>query len=191
MSIQKKEEREGHTWASNLKCMRKWTSKKIIYLKTHRTSLVAQMVKCLSTTRDTQVRTLGQEDPLEKEMAIHSSTIARLLCPWDFPGKNIGVDCHSLLQGIFPTQGSNLGLLPWGWILYCLSHVESPNKCIISVICSCPTLFLSHRILQARILDWIAIPFSSPGHLPNPGIEPVLSPAFQMHFLHSEPTGKP
>ena len=32
---------------------------------------------------------------------------ARLLCPWDSPGKNTGVGCHSLLQGIFPTQGSN------------------------------------------------------------------------------------
>ena len=38
-----------------------------------------------------------------------------LLCPWDFPGKNIGVDCHFLFQGIFPTQGSNLHLL-------CLLH---------------------------------------------------------------------
>ena len=36
---------------------------------------------------------------------------ARLLCPWDFPGQNTGVGCHSLLQGIFPTQGWNLGLL--------------------------------------------------------------------------------
>ena len=32
---------------------------------------------------------------------------ARLLCPWDSPGKNTGVGCHFLLQGIFPTQGSN------------------------------------------------------------------------------------
>ena len=31
----------------------------------------------------------------------------RLLCPWDFLGKIIGVDCHFLLQGIFPTQRSN------------------------------------------------------------------------------------
>ena len=31
-------------------------------------------------------------------------------CPWDFPGNSPGVDCHFLLQGIFPTQGSNLGL---------------------------------------------------------------------------------
>ena len=32
---------------------------------------------------------------------------ARLLCPWDFPGKNTQVGCHALLQGVFPTQGSN------------------------------------------------------------------------------------
>ena len=36
---------------------------------------------------------------------------ARLLCPWDSPGKKTGVGCHSLLQGIFPTQGSKPGLL--------------------------------------------------------------------------------
>ena len=37
----------------------------------------------------------------------------RLLCPWDSPGKNTGVGCHALLQGIFLTQGLNLGLLHW------------------------------------------------------------------------------
>ena len=31
----------------------------------------------------------------------------RLLCPWDYPGKDSGVGCHALLQGIFPTRGSN------------------------------------------------------------------------------------
>ena len=36
---------------------------------------------------------------------------ARLLCPWDSPGKNIGVGCYALHQGIFSTQGSNLHLL--------------------------------------------------------------------------------
>ena len=35
----------------------------------------------------------------------------RLLCPWDSPGKITGVGCHSLLQGIFPTQGSSLHFL--------------------------------------------------------------------------------
>ena len=48
----------------------------------------------------------------------------RLLCPWDSPGKNTGVDCHSLLQRIFPTQGSNLGLLHCRQILYHLSYRE-------------------------------------------------------------------
>ena len=32
---------------------------------------------------------------------------ARFLCPWDSPGKNAGVGCHFLLQGLFPTEGSN------------------------------------------------------------------------------------
>ena len=48
---------------------------------------MAQMVKCLSTMRETQVRALGWEDPLEKEMAIHSSTIAWKI-PWtEEPGR--------------------------------------------------------------------------------------------------------
>ena len=50
---------------------------------------------------------------------------ARLLCPWDSPGKNPGVDC-SAPQGIFLTQGSNLGLLHYRQILYHLSHQGSP-----------------------------------------------------------------
>ena len=42
----------------------------------------------------------------------------RLLCPWNSPGKNTGVDCHTLLQGIFPTQELNLRLL-------CLLHWQA------------------------------------------------------------------
>ena len=44
----------------------------------------------------------------------------------DYPGKNTGVGSHALLQGIFPTQGSNPGLLHCRKILYCLSHQRSP-----------------------------------------------------------------
>ena len=44
------------------------------------------------------------------------------------PGKNTGVDCHALLQGIFPTQGSNSDLSHCMWILYHLSHQGSPDK---------------------------------------------------------------
>ena len=46
----------------------------------------------------------------------------------DSPGKNTGVDCHSLLQGIFPTQGLNLGLQHRRQILYHLSHRGRPGK---------------------------------------------------------------
>ena len=44
----------------------------------------------------------------------------------DSPGKNTGVSCHFFLQGIFPTQGSNPGLLHCRQILYHLSHQGSP-----------------------------------------------------------------
>ena len=43
----------------------------------------------------------------------------------DSPGKNAEVDCHFLLQGIFPTQRLNPGLPHCRRILYCLSHQES------------------------------------------------------------------
>ena len=54
----------------------------------------------------------------------HGLLPIRLLRPWDFPGKGIGVGCHFLLQGIFLTQGSNLGLPHCRQMLYRLSHRE-------------------------------------------------------------------
>ena len=53
--------------------------------------------------------------------------------------------------------------------------------------CSLPGSSI-HGIFQARILEWVAI--SSPGDLPNPGIEP-RSPSLQADTLPSEPPGKP
>ena len=49
-------------------------------------------------------------------LGIHGLQPSRLLCPWDFPGKNTGVGCYRLLQGIFLTQGSHpcfMQLLHW------------------------------------------------------------------------------
>ena len=60
-----------------------------------------------------------------------------LYSPWNSPGQNTGVGSLSLLQRIFPTQGSNPGLPHCRWILYQLSHKGSP-----------------------RILEWVAYPFS-------------------------------
>ena len=44
----------------------------------------------------------------------------------DSPGKNTGVSCYALLQGIYPSQGSNPGFPPCRHIFYCLSHQGSP-----------------------------------------------------------------
>ena len=55
----------------------------------------------------------------------------------DSPGQNTRVGCHAFLQGIFPTQGSNSGLLHCRWILYRLNHQGIP-----------------------RILEWVPYPFS-------------------------------
>ena len=53
---------------------------------------------------------------------------ATLLCPWDFPGKSTGIGCHFLLQGVFPTQGSDLSLPNCRYILYHLSHQRQGTK---------------------------------------------------------------
>ena len=87
----------------------------------------------------------------------------RLYSPWNSPWQNTGVDDHSPLQGIFPTQESNQGLL-----CYRQKVKESESE----VAQSCPTLcdpldcspaqpgFCVHGILQARILEWVGSSFS-------------------------------
>ena len=110
----------------------------------------------------------------------------RLLCPWDFQGKNTGVGWHFLLQGIFLTQGSNPGLPHCRQILYrqchlvreeriasktCYRKLKEPHLLLCVCAQSCLTLLWPHgrrpppsssvhRIFQARKLEWIAIFFS-------------------------------
>ena len=59
-------------------------------------------------------------------MRPHGLQPARLLCPWNYPGKNTGVGCHFLLNGIFLIQGSNPCLLHWQVGSLPLHHLESP-----------------------------------------------------------------
>ena len=69
-------------------------------------------------------------DPLRP----HGLLPSRLFCPWDFSGKNTGVDCHALLQGIFPTQRSNpslLHLLHWQAGSLPLSHKSFQKACAL------------------------------------------------------------
>ena len=99
--------------------------------------------------------------------------------PWNSPGQNTGVGSLPLLQGIFPTEGSKPGLPHCRQILYQLSHKGNPINCVEShfpprfhsgferenVAQLFPTLcdsmdYTVHGVLQARILEWVAIPFS-------------------------------
>ena len=57
----------------------------------------------------------------------------KLLHPWDSPGKNTGMGCPALLQGIFPTQWSNPSLPHCRQILCLLNHQGSPNSLIVGV----------------------------------------------------------
>ena len=105
----------------------------------------------------------------------HGPYPARLLCPWNSPGKNTGVGCHALLQGIFPTQGSNphlLWLLHYRRILYCwatrkaLDSVHHPTKAAkvwrLCKVTSCSVF--SVRQLKRLNLDWVGrFLRSSPG----------------------------
>ena len=77
---------------------------------------------------------------LRKGRSVMSDSLQphRLYSPWNSPGQNTGVGSLSLLQEIFPTQGSNPGLPHCKWILYQLSYQGGP-----------------------RILEWVAYPFSS------------------------------
>ena len=88
-----------------------------------------------------------------------------LYSPWNSPGQNTGEGSPSLLQGIFPTQGSKPGLLHCRWILYQLSTREAQEY-------------------------WSRQPTPSPADLPNQGIEPG-SPALQADPLPTKLSGKP
>ena len=64
--------------------------------------------------------------------------------PWNSPGQNTRVGRLSLLQGIFPNQGSSPGISHWRWILHQLSHKGSQS-----------------------MLEWVAYPFSTKASLPR------------------------
>ena len=83
----------------------------------------------------------------------HGLQSARLLCPGHFPGKNIGVGVgsHSLLQGIFPTQGWNTGLLHW--------QVGSLPLCPLGSPCGLRTgIILTVEMEELRHSWWVKEP---------------------------------
>ena len=69
----------------------------------------------------------------------------KFLCLWSSSGRNTGMGVHSLLQGILPTQGSNLCLLHCRWIHYHLSHQGSP--------------ILYENPLKCLLFQWLVFPY--------------------------------
>ena len=95
----------------------------------------------------------------------------------DSPGKNTGIGCHALLQGIFPTQGSNLGLPHYRWI-FPSEPSGKPKNTGVGSLSLLQGTFPSQELIQGlqlcrqilyqlrhqgspRILEWVAYPFSS------------------------------
>ena len=122
------------------------------------------------------IKGLG-EGRIDCETGIEIYTSTRLLCPWNSPGKNTGMGRHYLLQGSFLTQGSNLGLLHCGQILYCLSHQRNPEIYTLLLLllshfscvqlCATPEM-AAHQAPPSlgfsRQEYWSGLPFPSPMH---------------------------
>ena len=78
----------------------------------------------------------------------HGLQPPRFLCPWNAPGKNTEVGCYFFLQGIFNTQGWNLGLLHCRQILYHLSHWGSPQAMLCCSNTQPLLFFLSFKTVK-------------------------------------------
>ena len=97
---------------------------------------------------------------------LQSQGLLGFLCPWDFPGKNTGMGCHFLFQGIFPTQELNLcllHLLHWQVDSLPLSHLESSFR-------------------DCNPMDFTLCPWNSPGSNSGVGCHSL----FQGIFLTPE-----
>ena len=108
---------------------------------------------------------------------------ARLLCQWDFPGKDAGVGCHFLLQGIFPIQGSNLSLLPWQVDHFTSEPPGKPKDETESIRSSCaqPTHFLP--------LNWAWTGDGRVSREPSPLLKPkVMDEAWGRPWVCNSPS---
>ena len=94
----------------------------------------------LYTSHENMKRACVSGSVVSSSLEPHGLQSARLLCPWNSPGRNTGVGSHALLQVIFLTQGSNAGLPHCKQSLYHLSHQGKP--------------FTSHS-LQKTLLSFI------------------------------------
>ena len=132
---------------------------------------------------------------------LHGLQPTRLLCPWDFPGKNTGVGCCFLLQGIFSPRNQMPSLALAGIVF----TTKPPGKPNITYQFSSVQLFSRVRLFAtpwtvtcqaplsmdfSRQEYWTGLLFPSPGDLPDPGIESV-SRELQVDSSPLVPLGKP
>ena len=127
----------------NCKNTKIWLNYFIIFLRTNSKITYIFEIQLLSKF-EIQILTYLKSLSLVQLLATPWIVVHGLFSPWNSPGHNTGKGSHSLLQGIFPTQGLNPGLLYCRWILYQLSHKGSP-----------------------RILEWVVYPFFSGSSQPR------------------------
>ena len=104
-------------------------AKEIIRTAPHNRELNASCTQGKGTTLQKEALNLllsVNHSVMSNSLGPHALYSPRLLSPWTSPGKDVGVGSHSLLQGIFMTQGLNLVLLHCRQILYQVSHQGSP-----------------------------------------------------------------
>ena len=170
-----------------------WDRNKLSCLSHCWVSLVDQKIENQTGMQETWVQSLGWEDPLEKGISTHSSSLAWGILWREEPGKlqsmgSWGVE-HNWVTSTF-TLTSQCRMIS--------AKTELLQACMLSHF-SHVQLFVTPRtiVLQAhpsmgfpRQEYWSGLPFHSPGDLPDPRIEPG-SPALQADYLPSEPPGTP
>ena len=101
------------------------------------------------------------------------------------PGKNTGVTCHPLLQGIFPTQGSNSGPLHCRQILYQLSHKGSPGRLNGGMVLHDKIEIVSHSVMSDSVTPWTIQSLNSPGQNTGVGSFSLLQGIFPTQGLNT------
>jgi len=136
-------------------------------------SQVAQWVKNPPAMQETQIQSLGWEDPLEEGMATHSSNLAWRILWTEEPGRLQPIRLQRVRHN-WKTKHTH-------W-----SEVKSVSRVQLFATPWTVTYQALRSVGFSRQEYWSGLPFPSPGDLPNPGIEPG-SPALQADTLPSEP----
>ena len=136
----------GHDWATNTYLLTVILARIILLFKQRTSILIATQLIPGGIALKSLQGFLSEVIQLFSRARLFATTwrvaCTKLLRPWDFQGKRTGVGCHFLLQGIFPTQGSNPGLSHCRQTLYRLSHLGS-QRLVITFLPRSKHLFIS------------------------------------------------